>query len=110
MQPHLASTDAQTMQALMFGGVDGVPRRAGYTIGFSLVQAYLEAHPGLSVASMMPEIGRLACWQAGVRNRSLAEFSLSSLADVYGMKVPTDPETEPGSLPSLDSQATSPAR
>lgn len=49
LRAHLASTDAPTMQALMFGGVNDVPRWTGYTIGFRLVQAYLKAHPDISV-------------------------------------------------------------
>ena len=29
----------------MFGDGDSVPFQAGYTIGFEIVQGYLEAHP-----------------------------------------------------------------
>ena len=50
MERHIGATDAETMRALMFGGVDDVPRWAGYTIGFRMVQAFLGAHPELTVS------------------------------------------------------------
>ena len=37
------------MQGLMFGGAESLPRWSGYTIGFRLVQAFLQAHPAMSI-------------------------------------------------------------
>jgi len=38
------------MQGLMFGGTEGVPHWAGYTIGFQIVQSFLKGHPELNVS------------------------------------------------------------
>jgi uncharacterized protein YjaZ len=50
IERRLQSTDAQLMQGLMFGGAEGVPHWAGYTIGFQIVQSFLKAHPDLNVS------------------------------------------------------------
>jgi uncharacterized protein YjaZ len=46
---HLGSTSAQQMQGLMFGGAEGTPHWSGYTIGFAIVQSYIEAFPDTDV-------------------------------------------------------------
>jgi uncharacterized protein YjaZ len=50
IEPRLGSSDAQEMQALMFGNGADVPNWAGYTLGLRLVETYLAAHPDLTVA------------------------------------------------------------
>jgi uncharacterized protein YjaZ len=50
IERRLQSTDAPLMQGLMFGGAEGVPHWAGYTIGFQIVQSFLKAHPDLTVS------------------------------------------------------------
>jgi uncharacterized protein YjaZ len=49
IQRHLRATSPQLLQGLMFGGAEGVRRWGGYTIGFRIVQAFLQRHPDLSV-------------------------------------------------------------
>jgi uncharacterized protein YjaZ len=49
IERRLQSTDAQLLQGLMFGGAEGVPHWAGYTIGFQIVQSFLKVHPDLTV-------------------------------------------------------------
>ena len=44
MKPHLASSSHQMMAAFMFGGIDGLPPRCGYTIGYRIMEAYLKRH------------------------------------------------------------------
>jgi uncharacterized protein YjaZ len=34
----------------MFGGAENVPKWAGYTIGYQIVQSFLKGHPDLSVS------------------------------------------------------------
>ncbi len=46
---HLQATDPQLLQGLMYGGAEGVRRWAGYTVGFHIVQAFLQSHPDLNV-------------------------------------------------------------
>jgi len=48
MQPYLGTLSGMTQRKFMFGGTD-VPRWAGYTIGFHIVQDYLKKHPSVSV-------------------------------------------------------------
>jgi uncharacterized protein YjaZ len=50
IERRLQSTDAPLMQGLMFGGAEGVPHWAGYTIGFQIVQSFLKGHPDLNVS------------------------------------------------------------
>lgn len=50
LEGQLGSTDAEVPRSMTFGGVDGMPRWAGYRIGFRVVQAYLAAHPDVSVS------------------------------------------------------------
>ncbi|MBT8078569.1 MAG: DUF2268 domain-containing protein, partial [Gammaproteobacteria bacterium] len=47
MKAELHSTDPATVDRLLFGDGDTVPRQAGYTIGFEIVQSWLKRHPGL---------------------------------------------------------------
>lgn len=49
LQKHLRATDAQLLTGLMFGGAEGLPRWAGYTIGFNVVQKFLRSRSSLSV-------------------------------------------------------------
>lgn len=49
LKAQLGSTDAQVLQGMMFGGADGLPRWAGYTVGFRIVEAYRRAHPAVTV-------------------------------------------------------------
>ncbi len=49
IQQHLNSTSPAVLQNLMFGGAEGVPRWAGYTIGFNIVQAFLRKQDTLDV-------------------------------------------------------------
>jgi len=48
MKSDLDSPDMMAQRRYMFGG-QGVPRWAGYAIGFHIVQAYLHTHPGATV-------------------------------------------------------------
>jgi uncharacterized protein YjaZ len=45
MQPHLQTTSFPVMRSFIFGGNGHIPRWAGYTVGFRLVQAFLKRHP-----------------------------------------------------------------
>jgi uncharacterized protein YjaZ len=49
MQPHLQTTSFPVMRRFIFGGNGQIPRWAGYTVGFRLVQAFLTRHPDWSV-------------------------------------------------------------
>jgi uncharacterized protein YjaZ len=49
MQPHLQTTSFPVMRSFIFGGNSHMPRWAGYTVGFRLVQAFLTRHPDWSV-------------------------------------------------------------
>jgi len=49
MKPQLPSHSEQVMVKFMFGGVEGVPLLAGYTVGDRIVRAFLAGHPGLDV-------------------------------------------------------------
>lgn len=49
IRKNLKSTSADVMQKLMFGGSDGVSQWAGYTIGFNIVQSYVEKRHELTV-------------------------------------------------------------
>lgn len=49
MKPELASTDYRVNAKFLFGR-DGVPKLAGYTIGFHIVEDYLKAHPRATIA------------------------------------------------------------
>jgi uncharacterized protein YjaZ len=48
MQDDLGSPDLMAQRRYMFGG-QGIPRWAGYTIGFHIVQAFLRSHPRATV-------------------------------------------------------------
>ena len=50
MQPYLDTT-GDTVDSFLFGTRDDLPRWAGYTIGFHIVQAFLQRNPEASVAS-----------------------------------------------------------
>ncbi len=54
MQPYLETTGIDTVDSFLFGSRDDVPRWAGYTIGFHIVQAFLQRNPEASVASWTP--------------------------------------------------------
>ena len=45
MQPVLDTTNRATIDRYVFGNGSTVPRQAGYTIGFQIVQAWLRRHP-----------------------------------------------------------------
>jgi uncharacterized protein YjaZ len=45
MQPHLQTTSFPVMRRFIFGGNGHIPRWAGYTVGFRLVQTFLKRHP-----------------------------------------------------------------
>jgi uncharacterized protein YjaZ len=51
IQDSLDSTDPRTIDRFIFGGGvderDAVPRQAGYTIGFDIVQAWLKQNPNV---------------------------------------------------------------
>ncbi|MBV9087359.1 MAG: hypothetical protein JOY79_07745, partial [Acidobacteriaceae bacterium] len=49
MKPELASTDFRVNSKFMFGRED-VPKLAGYTIGFHIVETYLKSHPAATIA------------------------------------------------------------
>jgi uncharacterized protein YjaZ len=52
MQKYLHARSPDTQQKFMFGGLVGgnhVPRWTGYTIGFHIVQSYLQKHPEVTV-------------------------------------------------------------
>jgi len=50
MQPYLDTTSVETHRRFMFGGGGyQVPRWTGYTIGFHIVQSYLQGHPDVGV-------------------------------------------------------------
>jgi uncharacterized protein YjaZ len=49
MQDQLDTTNYAIKRRFMFGGGRSVPRWAGYTIGFHIVQAFLRRHPEASV-------------------------------------------------------------
>ena len=51
MQPYLETTGIDTVDSFLFGTRDDVPRFAGYTIGFHIVQAFLQRNPEAPVAS-----------------------------------------------------------
>ena len=53
MQPYLEIT-GDTIASFLFGRRDDLPRWAGYTIGFHIVQAFLQRNPEASVASWTP--------------------------------------------------------
>ena len=48
LQPYLATRNLDFQRQIMFGN-DRFPLWTGYTIGFNVVQAFLEAHPDVSV-------------------------------------------------------------
>ncbi len=49
MQENLQRTSPAVLSKFMFGRQAGIPQWSGYTIGYGIVQAYLEAHPELSI-------------------------------------------------------------
>jgi len=49
MRPHLDDTSNAVMAKFMFGDEKEIPRSAGYTIGFRIVQSFLKRHPEVSV-------------------------------------------------------------
>lgn len=51
MQPYLETTGIDTVDSFLFGRRDDVPPWAGYTIGFHIVQAFLQRNPEASVPS-----------------------------------------------------------
>ena len=51
MQPYLETTGIDTVDSFLFGRRDDVPTWAGYTIGFHIVQAFLQKTPEASVPS-----------------------------------------------------------
>jgi uncharacterized protein YjaZ len=48
MKPLLASTDYRVNSKFLFGRED-VPKLAGYTIGFHIVQSYIKSHPTAAI-------------------------------------------------------------
>ena len=49
MQKYLDTTSYRTQARFMFGGGQ-TPQWTGYTIGYHIVQAYIDRHPDVSVA------------------------------------------------------------
>jgi uncharacterized protein YjaZ len=49
MKPELASADFRLNNKFLFGR-EGVPKLAGYTIGFHIVESYLKTHPAATIA------------------------------------------------------------
>ena len=50
MRAALNSRDPRTIDQFVFGDGDSVPRQAGYTVGFAIVQAWLKRNPKLPPA------------------------------------------------------------
>ncbi|HEV7675796.1 MAG TPA: DUF2268 domain-containing putative Zn-dependent protease [Candidatus Angelobacter sp.] len=48
MKPELASTDFRANDKFLFGR-EGVPKLAGYTIGFHIVESYIKNHPAATI-------------------------------------------------------------
>jgi uncharacterized protein YjaZ len=49
MRPHLQTTEFPVMSSFIFGGNGDIPRWAGYTVGFRIVQAFLKLHPSWTI-------------------------------------------------------------
>ncbi len=72
VKPELASTDFRVNQKFLFGR-ENVPKLAGYTIGFHVVESYLKTHPQATIvewtalpdAQLLQESG----YEAGIAGR-----------------------------------------
>lgn len=72
MRPELGTTDFRVNQKFLFGR-EGVPKLAGYTIGFHVVESYLGTHPTTTIAAwtaldeqqLLDSSGYGSDWQGG---------------------------------------------
>jgi uncharacterized protein YjaZ len=49
MKPQLGSTSYQMRKRFLIGGAQNIPYYAGYTVGFHIVQKFLEAYPDIDI-------------------------------------------------------------
>ena len=68
MREYLAGNDEAVYKRFFFGdAASGTPGSTAYTIGYHIVQAYLEAHPTLTVLDLMKEEARTVLAESGYR-------------------------------------------
>ena len=70
IKPELATTDFRVNQKFLFGRED-VPKLAGYTIGFHIVESYLKTHPAARIAEWSALDEQQLLDNSGYDNRAL---------------------------------------
>ena len=68
LQEHLVGNDESIYRRFFFGDASsGTPRHTAYTIGYHIVQAYLQAHPTAMVLDLMNVEARTILAESGYR-------------------------------------------